>query len=492
MKLRLSIFFLLFACNTAFAAQYLYDYNARCHAAYQQYLSLNLDAGTQLVRQELISNPYNLMATYLGDYEDCLLLLMNGDSKDYEQRASHLEQRLALLDKGDKNSPWFRLCKAGLYFHWAMVNIRFGENFTAAARFRKSYLLIKENEKLFPSFPQNKVFVGLQEAIVGTVPENYQWLASVFGMKGNVRKGIATVQSFVNQSDKSAPLRAEAVIYLIYLRFYLLSQHEDVWKFVNSSQFPIKQNLFHSFIRANIALNYRKADVAIQVLKSAQEMEEYKQYPILDYEMGSALLHRLDDGSVGHFNRFLQRYNGKLFVKDAHQKLSYFYYIQQHFQKSNYHREQITISGNKTTDADKQAQRFAENNFYPAVPILQARMLIDGGYYKQALQKLQNVDIHTLNMTDKLECYFRLARIYDELNEDEKAISFYRTTINLGKNRKEHYAARSALQLGWMYERVGKVNEAFKSYNECLSMKDHDFQSNIDQQAKAGINRLTY
>ncbi len=487
----LSILYLLLCVFSSYAQNFVYDYTPGCHHAYQQYLSLNLDAGTNIIRQELIANPYNLMATYLGDYEDCLLLLMNGDEKDYAQRRGHLEERLALLNKGDARSPWHRLCKAGLYFHWALINIRFGENLKAAATFRKSFLLLKENEKLFPDFPQNKIFLGLEEAIVGTVPENYQWLASILGMQGSVKKGVSILTSFINSSDKNTPFRNEALIYYCYLRFYLMSQQDEVWKLLNSSLFPTQNNLMHSFIKANLALNYRKADVAVQVLKAAQEMDHYKRFPILDYEMGVALLFRLDTDAFSYFSRFLSDYKGNIFVKDAHQKLAYLYYIQQNFPKANQHREFILQSGTKTTDADKQAQRFAETNSYPAVPVLQARLLTDGGYYKQALQKLENVDIKTLNMTDRLECYFRLGRIYDELDADEKAAEFYRTTIKLGRNRKEHFAARSALQMGMMYERIGQTKNAIRSYQKCLSMKDHDYQANIDQQAKAGINRLT-
>jgi len=491
MRLTLLFAFLFLGYKCIYGANYVYDYNSRCEAAYQHYMSLNLDAGTGLIRQELMSNPYNLMATYLADYEDCLILLMNGDSKDYEQRDGHFQERLNLLDKGDSRSPWFRLCKAGVYFHWALIHLRFGENLKATTTFRRSFLLLKENEKLFPGFPQNKIFLGLEEAIVGTIPENYQWLASIFGMKGDVKKGLTMLGSFINSADQHAPLRNEAVIYHCYLRFYLMSQQEEVWKFVNSPQFPVQNNLLHAFVKANIALNYRKADAAIQVLKAAQTLDYYKKFPILDYEMGSALLHKLDESASNYLEKFLSHYRGKTFVKDAHQKLSLHYYMLHNFPKSNLHREQIFSAGSKITDADKQALRFAEINFYPAVPVLEARLLTDGGYYKQALAKLQNVDIRSLNMTDKLECYFRLARIYDEIDQDEKAAEFYRTTINLGRTRREHFAARSALQLGLMYERLGRIQDALKAYKDCLSMKEHDFQANIDQQAKAAVNRLT-
>jgi tetratricopeptide (TPR) repeat protein len=91
---------------------------------------------------------------------------------------------------------------------------------------------------------------------------------------------------------------------------------------------------------------------------------------------------------------------------------------------------------------------------------------------------------------DKVEYNFRLARAYDEMNNDNKAIQLYQRTINIGKSREEHFAARSALQMALIYERVGMKQEAIKRYNECLSMRDHDFQGAIDQQAKAGLNRM--
>ena len=473
------------------AAPYVFDYTPGCQKAYQQYLSLNLPEGNALIRQEMMANPYNLMATYIADYEDCLLLLFNGDRKDYQQRSSHLEERLNLLNKGDEKSPWYRLCKAGVYFHWALVYVRFGENFKATTTFRKSFMLLKENQQLFPSFNQNKIFLGIEEAFVGTIPDDYKWLASIFGMKGSVKKGVNLITSFINTSRKDEPLREEAIIYYCYLKFYLMSQQEEVWKFVNSNQFDTQDNLMRLFVKTNLALNYRKGDVAIQTLRNAQELGEYKRYPIMDYEMGSALHHKLDPEAIGYFNRYLARYKGSNFVKETWQKLGYMYYLQQNLAKANNCKAQILKSGTQQVDADKQAQRFAESGIWPTAALLQARLLIDGGYYNEALQKLQASDFEALSVPDKLEYYFRLARIQDELGNDDQAVKLYQSTINFGRGRREHYAARSALQLAMLYERRGNTTEAMKRYNECLAMKNHDFQSNIDQQAKAGLNRLT-
>src|SRR5690606_35834814 len=203
----------LLCCINIFASEYKFDFNENCRKAYERYLSLDLQAGNRLAARESKENPENLIPVFLQDYGDCLLLLMNGDHQDYSKRKNNLNQRLNQIDKGSKDDPWFRICKGGLYFHWALVYFRFGENIKAGLNFRKSFLMLRENEKLFPDFPQNKIFTGVQEAVVGTIPDDYKWLASVFGMKGNVKNGISKLESFLKNSGPQTALRNEAVIY---------------------------------------------------------------------------------------------------------------------------------------------------------------------------------------------------------------------------------------------------------------------------------------
>src|SRR4051812_3509123 len=102
MRYKLLLFF-CFCCiiTTHIYAAYVYNYSPRCNRAYQHYMALHLDEGTAELVQEIKDNPYNLMATYLADYHDCLLLLFNGDKTDYEQRRGHMDSRLNILDRGD-------------------------------------------------------------------------------------------------------------------------------------------------------------------------------------------------------------------------------------------------------------------------------------------------------------------------------------------------------------------------------------------------------
>ena len=61
--------------------------------------------------------------------------------------------------------------------------------------------------------------------------------------------------------------------------------------------------------------------------------------------------------------------------------------------------------------------------------------------------------------------------------------------MRLGENRREYYAARAALQTGYIYESKGDKKDALIFFNKVLEMKSHDYKNALDQKAKAGIER---
>ncbi len=489
-----AVFPILWFCLAYFSGygqKYTYSYTPGCRDAYKQYMSLHLNAGNAAIREEIMANPTNLMATFIADYEDCLLLLFNGNKTDYEQRKGHMDDRLRLLERGDAKSPWHRLCKAGIYMHWAAVSLRQGDNLKAGLHFRKSFQLLKENRKLFPSFEYNDIYWGVETAAVGAIPDDYKWIVSIFGMHGNVKQGLDYLSRFVNTHTYDDFMKYEAAIYYAYFGFYLGHRQEEVWNYVNSAAFPTNENLMNLFVKTNLALNYRKADVAIQTSLQAQKDENYKLFPILDFEYASALFHKLNNNSLVYFNRFLSRYKGGFFVKESLQRMALIYYLQGNMRDAVATRERIKREGGTAVDADKQALRFAQEEGWPDKTLLQARLLIDGGFHKNALERLKAKSENDFTaISDKLEYNFRLGRAYDEAGDDEKALQYYNNVIRVGKTRKEHFAARSALQIGFIYEKRGSNAKAIAAYNNCLAMRNHDFQNSIDQQAKAGINRL--
>ena len=477
---------------TASAQAYHFTYTPRCQQAYAAYLSLRPAAGDALLKQELIADPYNLLATYIGDYGDFLTLLFNGDPKELRQRQDHKDLRLDLIDRAPDTEPWKDLAKAGIQMHWALIQIRFGEQLKAALAFRKSFALSRDNAKRFPKFAPNAVFLGTQEAVAGTIPEDYNWLTSIFGLSGSVRSGEARLAGYIKSQTPAQPLYEEANIFLQYIRFYLSYKQAEVWSTVSSeTNFPAKGNLLRLFVRANIALNYRKADAALAALHTAQSLAGSNAYPAFSYETGNALLFKLDASCTAYFEQYAAANRGKTFTKDALQKAALAYYLQGKPAQAADALRRARSSGNTLTDADRGAQRFAEEGVWPDAVLLQTRLLIDGGFSPAAMVKLRAIDARRLSdISFALEYYFRLGRAQDETGDAGQAVQSYQRAINAGKDRKEQFAARSALQMALIYERLGQRKEALDYFRICLAMRHHDFQSTIDQQAKAGLNRL--
>lgn len=472
--------------------KYTFDFNNRCKQAYQAMIALRIPEANRLLQEELEDNPGNLIPVMLANYDDCLTLLFNGNATEYKNRKGNLSKRLELIEKGDENSPWYNYAIGLLHFQWAAVHIRFNENFAGGTAFRKSFVTLKDNRKKFPDFRYNQVLLGVEEAVVGTIPDSYKWISSILGLRGDVKKGVGQIVDFLNHRDASAStLREEAIFYYCYLKFFLLSDPKSVWKYLDESELDFRNNHLYAFLKANLALNDNKAALAEQVLKARNQAAGYLQVPIFDYQMGVALMQKTDEDCLIYFQRFLNKYKGNLFVKDAYQKMTFYCLSVGNLPQAITYKSKITKAGTAQVDADKQAQRFAQNMQLPNPFLLKARLLCDGGYFSQALAALKGKRAGDFpEIADKLEFNYRYARIYTLMGQPDRAVAFYETTIRTGSTRQEHFAARSALELGQIYEQQGKYDKAIASYRQCLGMKNHDYKSSLDQKAKAGINRL--
>jgi tetratricopeptide (TPR) repeat protein len=89
-----------------------------------------------------------------------------------------------------------------------------------------------------------------------------------------------------------------------------------------------------------------------------------------------------------------------------------------------------------------------------------------------------------------IEYYYRQGRIFQELNNNLGAINSYNTAIQIGSNNSAYYASRAALECGKIYEKLNNKVQANAYYNKCLAMDNHDYKTSIDQQAKAGLQRI--
>lgn len=472
-------------------AQKTFDFNATCRQAYKEIVQLKLASGQQLLNAEKAQHPNNLIPFFLENYIDFFTLFFNEDRTLYKQLSDKLDDRLDLMNEGPESSPFYLYTKSVLHFQWAAIRIKFGERWDAGWEFRRSFLQAKENLKNNPSFSPNELYHGAMQMVVATIPDGYKWLSNLLGMKGNMKTGMQQVTQFLNGTDEWSQLfHEEGVFYYCYLQFYINNDKRGVADFIEQQKLDIVNNNLFTYLAANLSINNQQAAKAKQVLEQRNTSAAYLVTPVWDLEMGYAKLHHLEPDAGIYFERFIKQFKGNFYVKDALLKLSWHYYLQGDQQKASYYRSQIAKQGNADTDADKLAQKESKSTQWPNRLLLQARLLNDGGYHKEALRLLHGKQAKDFALPEEqLEFSYRVGRLYDDLGVENDAILFYKDAIAMGENRTEYFAARAALHVGFIYEERKDKATAITWFEKCLSMKDHDFKNSLDQKAKAGIGR---
>ncbi|TDX00416.1 tetratricopeptide repeat protein [Dinghuibacter silviterrae] len=489
--MRIYLTVLLIGLSFTLHAQKVFDFNAPCQEAYHDILCLKIDAGQRLIDAEKKAHPNNLIPYFLENYVDFLVLFINEDPAEYERRAPHKDERLALMTEGPENSPFYGFTRAIINFQWAAIEMKFGGNVSAGWAGRKSFLQIKDNEKEFPDFSPNQMIYGAMKTVLGAVPDGYKWFTNLLGMKGSVRDGMAMVGGFISKHDAWANLfKDEGIFYYTYLKFYILNQHDEVFRFIEDCHLDTVNNLLFAYMVANLALNDQRADVTEAILRARNTSPEYMATPVWDMEMGCArLCHQQKDANV-YLERYLAAFKGRFYVKDIIQKLSWYYYLEGNMPMASHYRKEVLTRGSAHTEADKNALRDAQLGVWPNKLLLEARLLSDGGYHKEAFQVLQGKTTSDFPTdVEKLEFSYRLGRIYDDLGRQDDAIKAYLVAVKLGEHRQEYFASRAAWQIGYIYERRGNKNMAVAFYQKCIDMPDHEYKNSMDQRAKAGIAR---
>lgn len=484
--------FILILINFAAIAQKVYEFNSTCQQAYKEICMLKIASGIVLIEKAKQQNPNNLIPIFLESYVDVLELFFDENEANYKLKKSSINNRISELKKGSTTSPFYNFCLCNAYLHKSVISIKYNENLSAAWDAKKAYSYIKDNRKQFATFTPNDMLYGSLQAITGTIPKGYKWLAGILGMKGNATEGMKLLNNFVVSTDPWAKLFSkEGELMFCYLNYFVDNKKEETIAHIQSNKLDLINNHLLAYMAANIAINNKQTDYGKSIILNRNKSAAYLQTGIWDMQIGYAQLHKLElQDAVTSFEKYLGAFKGKFYVKDVYQKLSWAYYLQGNIAAAQKARTNVIIQGSTEAEADKQALKEAKENKWANVILLKCRLLNDGGYNAEALKLINGKTIESYSKPEEqLEFVYRLGRIYDDLHKDDDAIKYYQQAINLGEIRTEYYAARAALQIAMINEKKGYKVEAINYYNKCLDMDNHDYKNSLDQRAKSGIAR---
>jgi hypothetical protein len=497
MRVRFTICLLLFAAGRVIAGDY--QLNQNCLNAYDHILSLRFGKAKEILRTESKINPDNRIVSYLENYAGFLEVIISEDKDNYQRFSARKNTLLKNLESADPQSPWHLYTQAQLNLQHAFTALRFEEYSSAALEINKAYRLLTKNAKLYPEFQPNQVALGLMQVLIGSVPQNYQWVTRVLSLQGTVEQGISNMQGVLNDpsTDLNYPfLRAETLFLLTFTTFNLSQDPEktgfiDEHLSIEKNRRMIEKNPLLIYAKSVFLMHTGRNELAIETLKAAPTSKDYYPFYYLQYLNGVARLNRLDKEAEVWFLRYVNNFKGNSFIKSAYQRLAWIALINGDEDGYKKYMQRVLLLGNTAIDGDKQALKEANTGKIPNTKLLKARLLSDGGYYAEAQSALSSVTKTDLKDNNEIAEYrYRFARNNHKWGKTALAKADYEQTIILGENQKWYYAANSALQLALIYEEEHNIEKARQYYEKCLSMDYDEYRTSISQKAKAGLLRL--
>ena len=495
-KLKQFIFFLILfiSSNTVFAN---FIFNKNCINAYQNIINLNFAEAKRMLIAEKTTNPQNDIPYLLENYIDFFTLVIDDDKNQFKNLEKNKDLRLERIDKGDKSSPYYLYSKAQINLQWAFARAKNEEYLTTALEIRKAYNLIEENDKKFPKFTPNKMVLGMIHVIIGSIPDNFKFVSSITGYKGSVKQGISEVENvykIVSSNSEYYYLKDETIYLLSFMLMGDINENDDNTKSIYEI---IKKNCksespMVTFAISTLAIQKGDNDLAFEILNNRKANQNTYPFLFLEYLQGQTSLNKLSIDAIPHYETYISKLKGKTFLKTSYQKIAWCYLVNGNKAKYTENIFKIKTIGNLESEEDNNAQKEAIDGQIPNVYLLKARLLFNGGYYKKALEviseKKPSEAYNTKN--DMIEFAYRSGRIYHKLNNYEKAISYYKLTINLGIETPLYFAANAALQAGLIYEKQKDFSNAKVYFEKCLSLNKYEYKWSIEQEAKAGLKRV--
>lgn len=485
------LFFIL--CSFNVSAQQ-FEFNDNCQRAYKLAISFRFEEANKLLEVEESTNADNLIPLLIRDIEDASRVFISEEQAVYDRLKGNKKIREAKIEKGDKKSPWYLYSLAEINLHWAAAQLKFEEYISSAIEVNRAFGMLKENEKKFPAFGPTHKSLGLMRSMIGSLPDQYQWLLKFVGVRGNFYEGYHEIKRFELITEKDSSMTAfatETMLFAGIIEANFMNSDENAIAFLDRLDKIKNFNPLLSYVYLSTALKTGQTERVFKRTNIVEFDKRYYAFQYLNLLYGEAKLCRGDADADVYIKKYLKNFKGKNYIKNANMRLWWYSIVHDQAEEAKKYFEDINGIGSIVVDEDKYALDTYHKKYWPDKSLLKARILFDGGYYSRALQVITKLELDKLTRpNDRVEFMYRLGRIYQRTNNFQQAINSYEKTIQFGGNLPEYFAASACFELGKIYELKKEYDLSLYYLNKSKTFKNHSYRTSLNQKAKAAINRV--
>ncbi len=415
---------------------------------------------------------------YLTNFSNTLRLYLNEDIS-YELYESGFENSLEIIKNSDLSSPLKDYFLSEVRLQGALFYLKSKKEIESAWQLRQAYKLAKKNVTLFPGFIPSYKTLGLMQVVLGSVPEKYQWLLSLAGMKTSINEGLGNLSVVIKSNSY---LKQETSYLKAIIEAYILGQNFSL-QFSNLTMNT--QNDLDRLIQMSI---YSKKSKTKEALKIFEKDEEAK-FNLIYYMAAEGYMQQGNyDKAIKFYTKYLKLHKGYSNHKDSYYKLYLAASFKSHHEQARQYIDSAKMIDIESTAADKYASKMIESDVHLNQAIMKMRLATDGGFYERA-DSLGNL-VTCKSVRDTMEFTYRKARLQHKQNNYLIAKRAYHQTLSFDQSNSWYFQPNAALQLGYIYESENKTDSALLYFNKSKSFRHHEYKNSIDSKAEAAINRI--
>ncbi len=457
--------------------------------AYSAFIDFNFKKAGEELEQFKSTGHSHPFEWYIASMMETSSLLSIGDKKDYQIKKKLESQFLDRVYELSDDDPYKPFLISEIKMQWALVRLKFGDEFSAMWNLRQIYFVSKKAIKQHPDFlPLYKTY-GFLLALFSGTPKKYQWIIKIFGINADMEKAVELLDK---ADDKTNPVRPESLILTALIHTYYYNNYQDA--------LPICRQLLprhpnSSLIRLVFAFILSKNSNDSQALRLLSGLPDslpgYLPVPAWHYLLGEIYLHKgAYSKAIVEYNRFLAMQKGRDLIKDAHYKMAMCYWLDGNKILAEKELSAGASCGETETEMDKYADYMIRSGSLPDRQLLKARYYTDGGYFHKADSLLEHLD--TTGFTshaDLVEYNYRKARLFHKTGDRDDAIDFYKKTISLQDDDHWYFAPNSCLQLGYLYMK-NSPEKACYYFRKVFNYKFEIYQRSIQDKARLSLKKI--
>jgi tetratricopeptide (TPR) repeat protein len=424
--------------------------------------------------------PASLADAWIQGYQTTLPLLFFEQEVLYAGARHRLEELLLFWENQPKTSPKDLYVYAELQTQLALLHFRYRRYWSAAWAFRAAYRNSRRAFYADSTFSGNRKLWGVLQCVMGAVPSEYQWIASVVGMPGNYASGIKLLRS-IPPNDvfyKESLLIRILLIDLMPESGYVLNE-EELSRMHLLDDSPLAKLLF---IRR--AMQSHADSVAMGVIAQVSE-ENFRNTPLFYYLAGELAHRSLDfEGAKAGYKEFLSHCANCDLSKDAWYKIGLLHWYTQDTAEYLANCAKALEAGHKTVEADRYAQKQAKTPLPGVIPLLtMGRYSMDGGYYTSA-DSLYRKAKPLLKANEQLEYMYRIARLLELQGRYKEANKAYTDVVASSATRGTYFGPYAAYRLATWHSEQKNFRSAKEWIAKAKKFRNYAYEQSLRDKVK--------